>query len=172
MTNLELLTQQTESVYDWTNKLVLSIPFEKWNNIPDKVETSVTWQVGHLLVSHYFNTMMVIVGHQMDILQKIPMKEYDAFFTTGLPKMSSGKIDPEILLKQLQLVQSKSIDIVKSLTADQFDSNLEPTTTPHPIAKTKREAIDWNIKHTMYHCGQIGILKRIIDTRFDFGLRR
>jgi hypothetical protein len=94
------------------------------------------------------------------------------FFTTGLPKMSSGKIDPEILLKQLQFVQSRSIDIVKSLTADQFDSNLEPTTIPHPIAKTKREAIDWNIKHTMYHCGQIGILKRIIDNRFDFGLRR
>jgi hypothetical protein len=142
MTNLELLTQQTESVYDWTNKLILSIPFEKWNTIPDKVETSITWQVGHLLVTHYFHTMMVTVGHQRDILQKIPMKEYDVFFTTGLPKMSSGKIDPEILLKQLQFVQSRSIDIVKSLTADQFDSNLEPTTIPHPIAKTKREAID------------------------------
>ncbi|MCE7059373.1 hypothetical protein [Dyadobacter sp. CY343] len=31
--------------------------------------------------------------------------------------------------------------------------------------------IDWNIKHTVYHCGQIGILSRIVEKRFDFGLR-
>jgi hypothetical protein len=56
------------------------------------------------------------------------------------------------------------------LTESDLESELEKTDTPHPIAKNKYEALDWNIKHTMWHCGQLGILKRIIDKRFDFGL--
>ena len=34
------------------------------------------------------------------------------------------------------------------------------------------EALEWNINHTMYHCGQIGVLKRVVDARYDFGLQR
>lgn len=29
MTELEILTQQTESVYDWPHKLIETIPFDK-----------------------------------------------------------------------------------------------------------------------------------------------
>ncbi|WP_216824389.1 hypothetical protein [Emticicia sp. TH156] len=45
--------------------------------------------------------------------------------------------------------------------------------TKHNIfnSKTKFEALDWNIKHTLWHCRQIGLLKRVVDKRYDFGLR-
>ncbi len=62
--------------------------------------------------------------------------------------------------------------VIKSLSDQDLESELSPTEVPHPVAKNKFEAIDWNIKHTMWHCGQIGILKRIIDERFDFGLKK
>jgi len=42
----------------------------------------------------------------------------------------------------------------------------------HPLAKTKFDALDWNVKHTMWHCGQLGILVRIAGERFNFGMRR
>lgn len=61
---------------------------------------------------------------------------------------------------------------LSKLTLKVIENKLEPTHVIHPIAKIKREAIDWNIQHTMYHRGQIGILKRIVDERHDFGLRR
>ncbi len=61
--------------------------------------------------------------------------------------------------------------ILRKQTEDTYRWTLEPTPVAHPVAKTKFEAIDWNIKHTMYHCGQIGILRRIVDKRYDFGLR-
>jgi hypothetical protein len=63
------------------------------------------------------------------------------------------------------------MDILSTLSNSELNSPLEATATSHPIAATKFEAIDWNIKHTMYHCGQIGILRRIVDKRYDFGLR-
>ncbi|WP_028666458.1 DinB family protein [Runella zeae] len=172
MTELKILTQQTESVYDWTHKLIKTIPFDKWDIVPDIIESNISWQVGHLIMSHYYHSIMVIVGHQMDVIQKIPLKNYDELFTNNLPKNSVGKINPSDLLSQLSIVQQKSISIIKALSLTELENKLEPTPTPHPIAKTKFEAIDWNIKHTMYHCGQIGIIKRIIDERYDFGLRK
>jgi uncharacterized damage-inducible protein DinB len=76
------------------------------------------------------------------------------------------------LQSQLEVMQKKSIDIIKSLSDEDLDRELELTPIPHPIAKTKFDALDWNIKHTMWHCGQLGILKRIHGERYDFGLRR
>lgn len=171
MIEVQILTRQTEAAYDWTNKLIKSIPFESWEIIPEVIQTCISWQVGHLIVSQYFHSIMVIVGHQMDILQQIPMKDYDELFTKASPRKSIGKIQPDLLSDQLNIIQQKSISIVTSLTLNELESKLEPTHLIHPIAKIKREAIDWNIQHTMYHCGQIGILKRIVDERYDFGLR-
>jgi hypothetical protein len=172
MTELELLIKQTESVYEWTNKLIESVPFSKWEETPDVVDTNISWQVGHLIMSHYFHTVMVIVGHQRDLLEKIPMRQYDEIFTIGQPSNVIGSVDPAVLLDQLKLMQARSVEIIKSVAPEHLHGALEATRIPHPIAKTKFESLDWNIKHTMYHCGQIGILKRVIDVRYDFGLRR
>lgn len=147
-------------------------PLNKWDTTPDVIETNVSWQVGHLIMSHYYHSIMVIVGHQMDVLQKVPLKEYNEIFTDGLPKNVIGKTNSIDLLNQLTIVQEKSRSILSTLTLTKLENKLEPIPTPHPIAKTKFEALDWNIKHTMYHCGQIGVLKRIIDEQYDFGLRR
>ena len=170
MNQIELLAKQTEDAYDWVNKLVYSIPDEKWDTIPEVVETSVTWQVGHLIISCYYHSVMVITGHQMDILQQIPMKEYSQFFHNTATHEYAGKTKPEDLKNQLKLMQEKSISIIQSLNPDELEKPLVPTPMPHPIARTKFEAIDWNIKHTMWHCGQLGILKRVVHERYDFGL--
>ncbi|MEZ4902328.1 MAG: DinB family protein [Spirosomataceae bacterium] len=172
MTEIETISKQTKDAYDWTNKLIHSIPFDKWDLMPKVIETTVSWQVGHLIVSHYYHSVMVIIGHQMDILQKIPLKEYNTFFTDGLPENAINKASPITLRNHLAIVQEKSLSIIKTLSVTEFNEKLVPTSTPHPIAQTKFEALDWNIKHTMYHCGQLGILKRVIDQRYDFSLRR
>ena len=172
MNEVEFLARQTENAYEWTNKLIESVPFSKWDDTPDVINTNITWQVGHLIMSHYFHTVMVIVGHQKDLLEKIPMRQYDEIFTNGQPSDAMGKVDAMVLLDQLKLMQRRSVEIMKSLGPENLHGALEPTRIPHPVAKTKFESLDWNIKHTMYHCGQIGILKRVLDVRYDFGFRR
>src|SRR5688500_15230677 len=172
MTSTEILIQQTQSAYDWIEKLINPIPFEKWDQTPQGLETNLTWLVGHLIMSHYFHSIMVITGHQADLLQKIPLKDYANLFTDGSPLNVIGKTDAGQLLGQLRMVQKRSLDILKPLTAADLENKLEPTTLKHPIARIKRESIDWNIKHTMYHCGQIGMLKRVVYERHDFGFRK
>ncbi|GAB3903798.1 DinB family protein [Larkinella knui] len=171
MTETEILINQTSNAYEWTNKLLEAVPFDKWETIPDTVESTINWQVGHLIISHYFHAIMVIRGHQMDVLQRIPIKDYSDFFTVSAPILSVGKTNSMTLLRDLKVIQQKSIEILASLSSAELNRPLEPTPTPHPIAATKFEAIDWNIKHTMYHCGQIGILSRIVAKRYDFGLK-
>lgn len=171
MNQIELLAMQTKSAYDWAYKLIEPIPEEKWDIIPEVVESSVSWQVGHLVISYYYHTIMVTVGHQMDILQQIPIKDYSQLFHNTSSHKCVGKTQPEDLKKHLKLMEQKSISIIQSLSLDELEKPLVPTPMPHPIAKTKFEAIDWNIKHTMWHCGQLGLLKRVVHERYDFGLR-
>ncbi|KAA6439522.1 DinB family protein [Dyadobacter flavalbus] len=171
MTEIEILINQTANAYEWTNKLLEAVPFEKWEIIPDTIESNMNWQVGHLIISHYFHSIMVIRGHQTDMLRSLPIKEYSELFTTSAPALSVGKTNALTLLKDLKIIQQKSLEILGTLSIQDLDNPLEPTPTAHPIATTKFEAIDWNIKHTMYHCGQIGILRRVVDHPYDFGLR-
>lgn len=172
MNEIEILSKQTEDAHNWVNKLINSIPHTVWDVTPEILESNITWQVGHLLMSFYYHSIMVIKGHQMDIIQSMPLKEYDVLFTAGKPGNVVGKIDHSILMSHLMLVEQKSMTVIKSLTLENLNSELVPGPINHPIAKTKFEALDWNIKHAMWHCGQIGILKRIVDKGLDFGLKR
>ena len=172
MNEVETLTKQTEDAYHWVNKLITPIPYEKWDIIPPVIESSISWQVGHLLMSFYYHSIMVIAGHQKEILEKVPLKEYSGLFTNANPRESIGRTNPLDLLNQLVLVEHTSLTIIQSLSADELERTLAPTKVPHPIAKNKFEALDWNIKHTMWHCGQIGMLKRIVHERYDFGLKK
>ncbi|WP_020531364.1 DinB family protein [Flexithrix dorotheae] len=172
MNTVKLLASQTEDAYQWANKLIETIPEEKWNFTPEGLETNLTWQTGHLLMSFYFHAIMVISGHQMDIIKQIPLKEYDLYFTRGYPQNIVGKVKPDVLKSQFLFMQKRSLEEINSLSETDLKSSLHHTEVPHPIANTKFEALDWNIKHTMWHCGQIGILKRMINGRYDFGLKK
>ena len=170
MDQITILARQTESAYTWTKKLLVSIPHEKWDNTPEVVESNISWQTGHLIVSLYYHSILVIAGHQMDILQQVPLKEYSQHFTNALPANARRKTKPEQLLAHLLFMQQRSIAVIKSLSPAGLEASLAHVQPPHPIAKNKLEALEWNIHHSMWHCGQIGLLKRVIDKRFDFGL--
>lgn len=171
MNQVELLTAQTENTYEWLNKIIGSLPVEKWELIPEGVGTNVSWQVGHLVISIYFHSILVVVGHQPEILERLPLREYNRLYTQGSPLDVVGQRAQEQLRQDLMLVEQKSLDVLHSLNPEILDHALEPSQVKHPVASTKFEAIDWNIKHTMWHCGQLGMLKRLVDERFDFGLR-
>jgi len=172
MNQVTFLAKQTEDAYNWTNKLLQSIPHEKWDVLPGVIESTVSWQAGHLIMSFYYHTVMVVVGHLKDVFPVVPLQQYDKLFTNADPKDSIGKTNPQELQGHLVFMQQKSLSVIRSLTEEELGNALVPTNTPHPIASTKLEAIDWNIKHTMYHCGQLGVIKRVIDQRYDFGLRK
>ena len=171
MNEIQILAKQTADAYGWANKVLDTIPYAKWDITPEVIQSNITWQAGHLIISFYYHSIMVIAGHQMEILQKVPMKVYSDLFTNASPAAAVGKADPEALHNHLRYLQQKSMEMIGTLSPGDLERNLVPTPMAHPIAKKKGEALTWNIHHTLWHCGQIGLLKRVIDSRFDFGLQ-
>ncbi|MBB6462222.1 DinB family protein [Flammeovirga kamogawensis] len=171
MNTIEMLKVQTESTYKWVNTLLESIPFKEWDTIPDNLATNVTWQVGHLILSVNYHSIMAIKGPEPELYQKFPIQEYARLFIKADPAECIGLTDAEELLEHFKMVQKSSISIISQLLEEELEHKLEPTKVPHPVANNKFEALDWNNKHTMWHCGQLGILKRIVDQRYDFGLK-
>ncbi|BDD05266.1 DinB family protein [Aureibacter tunicatorum] len=166
----EFLLQQTQDSYNWLNKIIKDIPLNQWDETPKNIETNITWQIGHLIMSFNFHTIIVIKGQPMHLYQNFPVKLYSELFTNSPAKDCIGKTIPKELQQHLELVQNYSLETIKNLPEEELVNPLEPFVVKHPIAKTKQEAIDWNIKHTMWHCGQIGLLKRALGNQHNFGL--
>lgn len=173
MNEIDTLTKQTKDAYYWLNKMIDSVQTEKWDEIAEGIDSNISWQVGHQIVSIYYHSIMTTVGHISEVIEKADLKNYTKIcsFDTS-PADMVGKTKPKLLLEHLVFMQQKSIDVLKSLSEKELKMNVESTKMPHPVAKTKFEALDWNIKHVMWHCGQIATIKRIVDVGYDFGLRK
>lgn len=76
----EILIQQTEQVYALISKLTKSIPYEKWQETPQTLETNVSWQVGHLMVSYHYHTIMCMHGIQKELFVEFPKLHYMVCF--------------------------------------------------------------------------------------------
>ena len=173
MTEIQTLTKQTENAFEWTNKLIVSVPTEKWDILANGIGSNLSWQVGHQIISIYYHTIMTTVGHISELIDKLNLRQYTEIcgYDTFAKDMV-GKTNPKQLKEHLEYMQGQSLGVIKSLSENDLRKAVKPTKVPHPVAKTKFEAIDWNIKHTMWHCGQIATLKRIVDHPYDYGLKK
>jgi hypothetical protein len=50
MTAKDLLLDQTASSHRWIEKMIDHVPAERWGLIPAGLNTSLKWQVGHLVL--------------------------------------------------------------------------------------------------------------------------
>lgn len=168
-----LLKTQTIDAQDWTEKLVNDISEDKWFITPEIIETNLAWQVGHLTLSQYYYTVVLINGPQIEFAQKISIKRYSGLFSNGIKKKElTSEVSVKELLINWKLIQDKTIEVLSDLNDDNLDREIYKLPKPHPFVKTQQDAISWNIKHTMWHCGQIAMLKRVIDKPFDFGMQK
>lgn len=173
MTEIQLLSKQTENAFAWTHKLMDSVPEENWELIAEGVGSNISWQVGHLIVSIYYHSIMTTVGHMPELLEKMDLRFYTKLcgYDTFAQEMK-GYCTPEKLKSDLERMQNKSLEVINSLSVDDLWQRVERTKVPHPVAQTKFEAIDWNVKHTMWHCGQMATIKRMVDQPYDYGLQK
>lgn len=168
----DLLIKQTRDAHSWTNKLIDSVPDEHWDDTPDTLDSNISWQVGHLVISEYYHSILVVTGFDEEITQKIDLKAHNQMYGyDSMPPELVGRSNPELLREQLYFIQNKVIKNVSELSLDDLQTKVEqPIKQKHPVAETKLDAVSWNIKHTMWHCGQIASIKRLIHGGFDFGL--
>ncbi len=173
MTEIEMLSKQTTDAYRWLNTLIDTIPENKWNEIPAVLESNISWQIGHQVISIYYHSILVIKGHQKDILEQVPIQKYaELYGLDSSPKNAVEKMTTTTLKSHLKIIEEKSLEIINSLTPEELTKELIPGKVEHPVAKNKFEALDWNIKHIMWHCGQLASLKKILGYPHAFELKK
>ncbi len=162
MERIDFILEQSELTRNTTLKLLREIPGEEWYKNQKGIGSSIAWQVGHLVISEFYHAIAVVTGFNKKVAEHIPLRKYSEQFTIGT-KVSDDwefKPTPSEFLKDLDFVHNVAIEDMKTLSEYDLNSKLEPTKFPHPTAEIKHEALSWNYMHEMYHCGQIGILKR------------
>ncbi len=173
MTAIQLISKQTTEAYQWIHTLIDTVEEQQWEETPDILESNISWQIGHLVISIYYHTILVIKGHQEDVLQQLPLKKYSELYAYNTDvAAATGKLSPQVLKAHLAIVAQKSIAIIDSLTPEALAEPLIPREVVHPVATTKLEALSWNIQHTMWHCGQIASLKRVLGNPHRFELKK
>ena len=172
MTAIYVLVKQTQEAHIWTNKLIDSIPEKHWDDTPENLASNISWQIGHLIISEYYHAILVVSGFDEEITEKIDLHQHNQKFGyDSIPQDLVGKTSPKMLKEQLHFMQNKVIKNIVGLKLSDLDCAVEqPIKQKHPVAITKFDAISWNIKHTMWHCGQIATIKRLIHGGYDFGL--
>ena len=174
MTVTDVLVKQTQEAHLWTNKLIDSIPQNLWNETPDNIASNISWQVGHLIISEYYHAILVITGFDEEITEKIDLREHNQKYGyDSVPLDQVGMVSSKVLQEQLHFMQNKVIKNINALTLVDLENPVEqPIKQKHPVATTKFDAVSWNIKHTMWHCGQMATIKRLIHGGYDFGLQK
>ena len=165
------ISEQTEDVFNWTGKLILDVPQEKWYDTPEIVLTNLAWQIGHITLSQYFYTVFLIQGPDIQLAETISMKRYSSLFFKG-DKINTIKeaITVDELLFNWRLLQNKTMEIITALKQNDLNKPVFTLPKPHPFVKIIEDSISWHTKHTMWHNGQIGLLKRLIRQPYNFGM--
>ena len=161
---LKFIKEQIDYVDNWTSNLIADID-EINCGIVENLDTSINWQIGHLIVSKYFHSIQSAVKNDSGIIseinQKVPISELFKYYFAGSSPLEPWKNRPN---KKQLLEYRNEIDVGTNRILESLTENTlaEKTEIGNPVAKTKYEALTFLFKHQMWHNGQIAMIKRII----------
>jgi hypothetical protein len=160
MIRLKCAVNQILFARNYTLDLVDSISSVDWYHMPSEGVTHIAWQVGHLAVAEYRLAIERIRGTKPsddDLIPRHFLKLFGKGSTvTGDPGDYPG---PDEIRTVLDHVHVASLKELQKLPLTELD---RPPVSPHPLAKTKLDALNFCGQHEMLHAGQIGLLRRLL----------
>jgi len=160
---MKTLKSQIILAKEKTSKLFSDIPTEKWFVTPNVIESNLNWQIGHIILANYLHGIASISGANEDFKKKVNVADYIKFYGPKSKPHSfkSEKPSKEELLEVYDLIFVLILEGLKNLTTKDLQTE---TAVPNPAVKTKYEALLWLSQHQSWHNGQIGMLKRVLNT--------
>ena len=145
----------------YTEDMLSNVDQADWFRQPSEGVTHVAWQVGHLAVAQYSLALKRVRGEKADDGELIS-PEFRKLFGKGSTPVPDPAVYPTS--EEIRAVFDRVHQQVLDESSDWTEASLsEPTgEPPHPMFKTKEEAIRWSIQHEFLHAGQIGLLRRLL----------
>jgi hypothetical protein len=147
----------------YTLRLLDAVSPDDWFKMSHEGVTHIAWQVGHLAFAEYRLALLRVRGARPEDSALLPTEFLRLFGAESAPDPDAGKYPrPPEIRAVLDRVHEQVLRDVPAVPDADLEAPIEP---PHPIAKTKREALKWCAAHEMVHAGQIGLLRRLIGHR-------
>ena len=147
---------------NWTLNLIEEIKEDQMMLIPEGIGTNINWQMGHIIISKYFHAFAIVWGMEKPFNCEIPLDQYKEIYGYG-----SKAVESSFNQRKANIVDhfnKVSEAVIESLKLIDDDMLMKPTTLPHPVLKTNLDALTFVFKHQMYHCGQMALIKRILNS--------
>lgn len=163
MTRTELLIDRLQTARGWTKSLLEDIEETRWFEMPAPGVGHVAWQVGHLAASQVALINVRCFGQKFtDVVGESIVP---TFGRGSIPVADRSKYPP---LPEIRSMFDKIHDGAIRLISGMSDADLDRLagTDPHPLFKTRAQAIGTAAMHETFHAGQIAMTRRIFGKSF------
>lgn len=157
---LKLPLQQIRTAREYTLSLIEDLKSDEWYQMPSPPISHIAWQVGHIAMAQFRLCLERLRNLQPGDWDLIPKNFLRTFAKGTVPSQDLSTYPSPA---EIESVMHRVYDAVLTEVPKYEGSDLEiPFRNPHPIFKTKKEALLFSAQHEMLHAGQIGLLRRML----------
>ena len=157
---LEFSLEQICTAREYTLSLLEDLHPEEWYQMPSPAVSHIAWQAGHIVMAQFrlcLERLRNLQPGDWELISKDFLRTL-AKSTTPSANISSYPHPDEIRDTMDRVYQA----VQREIPSYEGEDLNTPLRNPHPIFKTKREALLFSAQHEMLHAGQIGLLRRLI----------
>ena len=157
---LEQPLQQIKDAREYTRSLLADLGPDDWFRMPHEGVTHIAWQAGHIAMAQFrlcLERLRNLQPGDWDLISK----DFIRAFAKGTTPSADSAAYPEPA--EIRATMDRVFEAVVREVPEYDGTDLNSLlSNPHPIFKTKLEALSFCSKHEMLHAGQIGLLRRLI----------
>jgi len=144
----------------YTGRFLSGLTDEEWFWCPGEFTTHIAWQVGHIAVAQY-NLCLRRVRGRTPADEAIVSDSFIEAFKLGSQPAASPADNPPLceIRRVFDAVHQQVLDELATRNEAELDV---PVEQPHPVFKTKLEAVEYAPPHELVHAGQIALLRRLM----------
>ena len=151
---------QIREVRAYTLPLIDDVPQDEWFRMPVEGVTHIAWQVGHIAMAQFrlcLERLRDLQPGDRDLISK----DFIRLFNKGTIPAADASVYPPAA--EIRATFDRVYESVMREAPAYVGNDLEtPLSNPHPLFKTKLEALLVSFRHEMLHAGQIGLLRRLL----------
>lgn len=150
--------EQLDFARRYTLERLDTVPIEEWFVIPPGSGSHIAWQVGHIAAAEYRLCLERLRGRTEADELLIPFDFLQQFGRTTVAQ-PPGTFSAQDIRQIFDAVHER---ILRELSAYPEADLALPPLVPHPLCTTRLACLRYAPLHEMLHCGQIGLLRRML----------
>ena len=165
MSRIQKALQKIQLARSYSLDLLSNVPDADWYRQPAEGVTHVAWQAGHLAIAEFGLALLRVRGPQPEDGDLVPEAFRSLFGKDSSPSAEADIYPlPADIRNVMDRVHARVMSELEQLDDTICDEPIEGN--PHPMFRTKGEALEFCPCHEFLHAGQIGLLRRLLGNQW------